>query len=53
MNKPSRLFDFFDEQLKLGSIEGMLVAKENGQWRKYSTKEVKDIVDKLSAALLS
>lgn len=29
------------------------MAKENGQWRKYSTKEVKDIVDKLSAGLLA
>lgn len=31
----------------------MLVAKEKGQWRKYSTREVKDIVDKLSAGLLA
>ena len=31
----------------------MLVAKENGQWRKYSTQEVKDIVDKLSAGLIA
>src|SRR5437764_13143865 len=53
MNKPHRLFDFFDQQLKDGSIEGLLVAKENGTWRKYSTIEVKQIVDQLSAGLLS
>src|SRR5438067_4262538 len=53
MNKPHRLFDCIDLQLQKGSIEGMLVAKENGQWRKYSTSEVKEIVDKLSAGLLA
>ena len=53
MNKPHRLFDFFDLQLKEGPIEGLLVAKEGGQWRKYSTTEVKTIVDKLSAGLLA
>lgn len=53
MNKPHRLFDFFDQQLKEGSIEGLLVAKENGAWRKYSTIEIKQIVDQLSAGLLS
>jgi len=31
----------------------MLAAKESGQWRKYSTSELKDIVDRLSAGLLS
>ncbi len=30
-----------------------MVAKEKGQWRKYSTKEIKDVVDKLSAGLLA
>lgn len=53
MNKPHRLFDCLDQQLQSGGVEGALVAKENGQWRKYSTKEVKDIVDKLSAGLLA
>ena len=53
MNKPHRLFDCIDLQLQKGSVEGALVAKENGQWRKYSTKEVKDVVDKLSAGLLA
>ena len=31
----------------------MLAGKEGGQWKKYSTAEVKDMVDKLSAGLLS
>ena len=34
-------------------MEGALVAKEKGAWRRYSTKEIKDIVDKLSAGLLA
>lgn len=53
MNKPHRLFDCLDVQLQKGGVEGALVAKEGGQWRKYSTKEIKDIVDKLSAGLLA
>lgn len=53
MNKPHRLFDCLAVQLQKGGVEGALVAKENGQWRKYSTKEIKDIVDKLSAGLLA
>ncbi len=34
-------------------MEGALVAKEGGRWRKYSTREVKDIVDRLSAGLIA
>jgi long-chain acyl-CoA synthetase len=53
MNHPHRLFDCLNEQLKTGGIEAMFAAKEAGQWRKYSTREVKDIVDQLSAGLLA
>ncbi|MBB1284435.1 long-chain fatty acid--CoA ligase [Flavisolibacter sp. BT320] len=53
MNKPHRLFDCLDVQLQKGGVEGALVAKEGGRWRKYSTKEIKDIVDTLSAGLLA
>ncbi|HET7898335.1 MAG TPA: AMP-binding protein, partial [Flavisolibacter sp.] len=53
MNKPHRLFDCLDVQLQKGGVEGALVAKENGQWRRYSTKEVKVIVDQLSAGLIA
>ncbi len=31
----------------------MFAGKESGQWRKYSTAEVKELVDQLSAGLLS
>jgi long-chain acyl-CoA synthetase len=53
MNKSYRLFDCLQTQLEKGGVEGALVAKEKGIWRKYSTKEVKDIVDRLSAGLLA
>ena len=53
MNNPHRLFDCINEQLKTGGIEATFAAKEGGEWRKYSTKEVKDIVDHLSAGLLA
>jgi long-chain acyl-CoA synthetase len=53
MNEYGRLFDCIDVQLQKGGLEDMLAAKERGQWKKYSTKEVKDTVDKLSAGLLN
>ncbi|HZF62970.1 MAG TPA: AMP-binding protein, partial [Chitinophagaceae bacterium] len=53
MSKPRRLFDCIEEQLKDGSIEAALVAKENGAWRKYSTLEIQGIVDKLAMGLLA
>jgi long-chain acyl-CoA synthetase len=53
MSKPRRLFDGIKQQLKHNPLEVMLAGKENGQWRKYSTAEVKDIVDKLAAGLLA
>ena len=53
MSKPSRLFDCIELQLANGPLEGALVAKENDQWRKYSTAEMADIVDKLAAGLLA
>src|SRR5215212_6105389 len=53
MNQPHRLFDFFEQHLKENPDQTMLAAKEGGQWRKYSTAEVKNIVDQLSAGLLA
>jgi long-chain acyl-CoA synthetase len=53
MNQPHRLFDCLAEQLKYGGNEATFAAKEAGQWRKYSTAEVKDIVDQLSTGLLA
>ena len=50
---PTRLFDCIDYQLEKYPKEDMLAAKEEGGiWRKYSTREVRDIVDKLSAGLI-
>src|SRR3954466_10433735 len=53
MNKPHRLFDFFEERMRVAPNEDLLAAKEGGEWRKYSTREVKDIVDQLSTGLLA
>jgi long-chain acyl-CoA synthetase len=53
MSHQHRLFDCVAEQLKKGGNEAMLAAKESGTWRKYSTAEVKTVVDQLSAGLLA
>ena len=50
---PKRLFDCIEHQLANFPKEDMLAAKEEGGiWKKYSTQEVKIIVDKLAAGLL-
>lgn len=50
---PTRLFDCINNQLEKFPKEDMLAAKEEGGiWRKYSTAEVRDIVDKFSAGLV-
>jgi len=49
---PTRLFDCIDLQLEKFYKEDMFAAKgEGGIWHKYSTAEVKDIVDRLAAGL--
>ena len=53
MIEPTRLFDWVDYQLTKFPKEDMLAAKENGSWRKYSTKEIREKVDQLTAGLLS
>src|SRR6476619_6571223 len=53
MNKSHLLFDCLELQREKGGVEGALVAKEGGRWRRYSTREVKDIVDRLSAGLIA
>jgi long-chain acyl-CoA synthetase len=53
MTKPTRLFDCIDWQLTNHPQDDMFAAKEEGGiWRKYSTREVRETVDKLSAGLL-
>lgn len=53
MTEPGRLFDCIELQLAKGGLADMLAGKERGQWKKYSTDNVKEIVDKLSAGLLN
>ncbi|KAF0239895.1 MAG: long-chain-fatty-acid--CoA, partial [Chitinophagaceae bacterium] len=48
----SRLFDCMEHQLAHFPKKDMLAAKENGQWKSYSTQDVANIVNKLSAGLL-
>jgi long-chain acyl-CoA synthetase len=52
MQHVKRLFDCIDVQLSQFPKDDMFAAKEEGGiWRKYSTKEVKETVDKLAAGL--
>ena len=53
MPEPQRLFDCLDYHLDKAPLADMLAAKESGQWKKYSTQQVKNIVDDLSAGLLN
>ncbi|MEI6190081.1 MAG: long-chain fatty acid--CoA ligase [Chitinophagia bacterium] len=48
-----RLFDCIDHQLQHFPQQDMFAAKENGVWRKYSTAEVAQTVNELSAGLLT
>lgn len=52
MNENSRIFDYIDFQLNKFPKADMFSGKENGSWRKFSTAEVKDTVNKLSAGLM-
>ena len=52
MNEQGRLFDCIELQLQKGGLSNALAGKERGQWKEYSTKEVREIVDKLSGGLL-
>ncbi len=48
-----RLFDAVKHQLENFPKNDMLAAKENGKWKTYSTQQVADTVNKLSAGLVS
>ena len=52
MTEPRRLFDCLQYHLERQPLEDMLAAKEGGQWKKYSTQQVNDTVQDLSAGLL-
>lgn len=53
MTEPRRLFDCIDYHLEKTPLDDMLAGKESGQWKTYSTQQVKTIVDDLSAGLLA
>lgn len=50
--EPSRLFDAIAYQLEKKPLPDMLAGKSGGQWKKYSTAEVGEVVNQLSAGLL-
>ncbi|MBS1947413.1 MAG: long-chain fatty acid--CoA ligase [Bacteroidetes bacterium] len=52
MTEPKRLFDCIAYQLANFPKDDMLAAKENGNWRTYSTKEIHQAVNCLTAGLL-
>jgi long-chain acyl-CoA synthetase len=51
--EPTRLFDLLDRQLALFPKPDALAAKENGQWKTYSTRQFKEFADKVSYGLLA
>lgn len=53
MTEPKRLFDCLQYHLERTPLPDMLAGKTAGQWKKYSTQEVADTVNQLSAGLLS
>lgn len=53
MQNSKRLFDCIEVAIQDFPRDDMFAAKEeNGVWKKYSTNEVKEIVDKLAAGLI-
>lgn len=53
MTEPRRLFDCLAYHLERTPLPDMLAAKENSQWKVFSTRDVKELTDRLSAGLLS
>ena len=51
MKEPKRLFDCLTYQLENFPLETSFAAKEGGQWKSYSTRELQKIVNQLSAGL--
>jgi long-chain acyl-CoA synthetase len=52
MDEPKRLFDFLEYQLQNTPLDDTFAGKENGEWKKYGTRQVVDIVNDLSVGLL-
>src|SRR5215813_10752249 len=53
MTEPKRLFDCMAYHLERQPLDVMLAGKESGKWKTYSTQEVADMVNTLSAGLLA
>ncbi|GAA4395029.1 long-chain fatty acid--CoA ligase [Nibrella viscosa] len=53
MKEPRRLFDCLQYQLETLPLADALAARENGHWKTYSTREVRDLVNQISAGLLN
>lgn len=53
MDQPKRLFDCLQWQMENGPVEDLLAAKDGGNWKTYSTQQVIELVNQLSAGLLS
>ncbi len=53
ITEPKRLFDCIRYHLDNKPQEAMLVGKEEGRWRKYSTQEVGELVNRFSAGLIN
>lgn len=51
--KPTRLFDFLHNQLAEKPLVDAVCTKVDGQWKKYSSQEVVNIVDNLSKGFLA
>ncbi|MFT6716065.1 MAG: long-chain acyl-CoA synthetase [Saprospiraceae bacterium] len=51
--KIKRTFDILESGLKNFPLDVALASKVNGKWKSYSTKEYKEIVDQVSAGLIS
>ena len=51
MYKPERLFDCIAHQLEKFPKPDMMAAKEKGNWRLYSTKEIAETVNALASGL--
>ena len=53
MEEPKKLFDFIYYQLEHTPLPDSLAAKEDGEWRKYSTRDFIDISNSLSRGFLA
>ncbi len=53
MDSIKRLFDCVEYHLERSPLEDMLAGKENGNWKKFSTNDVSETINKLSAGLLN